>query len=336
MRAKTVPCRLFLSFVTAMQATGFHELMARYTEGHASADEVSRLNEILSADADARATFLRYCNLDMALQMEAAEVSLGPHPAPATWLSRPWRPSAAALLAGICGAVLGAGAAWGVIPQSRNPVRWSILSSGFERETEIRLRSVEDSHGDAIPGLVGSWQADVARITEAEHGVVPFSGTRMLAFEQALAPAGFKGESPRSCDLYQIIDLDQLRGEIAAGTSSLSLSARFFDASAAHDIPTLFELRIHFFSQPPEQVADFTRSRAAVATNVLRTSGQEAERGWRRLTVEATVPSNAVFAVVQISATRPKEPPQSRAAVFGRHYCDDVELTFTPAAIPER
>lgn len=312
------------------------EMIARYTDGTASVEDVRGLNAALESDPAARARFLGYCNMDSALAMEAAEAGPGLAVAPVSRMRPSWRSMAAALAAAICGAVLGAGVALAVVPSARDGLRWAILRSGFERGDEVVLRAAGPLQPGPVPGYAGAWQADMVRVTTAEKGVVPFSGRHMLVFERALGAARFDSGTPRACDLYQFVDLSRVRDEIATGASSLTVSARFLDASRARDGATLFELRIHIFSQPPEEVADFSSSRSALASNMLRTSGHESDRGWRKLVAGTTVPSDAVFAVVQVSAVRPPEVSLSEPAVFGSHYCDDIELTFMPSATSDR
>lgn len=312
------------------------DMIARYTDGTASTEDVRRLNAALEADPAARARFLGYCNLDSALAMEAAEAGHGITVTPVSRNVPSWRSAAAALVAAICGAVLGAGVALAVVPSARDGLRRAILQSGFERSDEVVLRAGGPIQPGPVPGYAGAWQADTVRVTAAEKGVVPFSGRRMLAFERALGAARFDSGTPRACDLYQFVDLSHVRDEIAIGAASLTVSARFLDASRSQDGSTLFELRIHIFSQPPEEVADFSRSRSALASNVLRTSGHDSGHGWRKLVASTTVPSDAVFAVVQVSAVRPPEVVLSEPAVFGSQYCDDIELTFMPSATSDR
>lgn len=311
--------------------TALDDMTARYTAGMASAEDVLQLNAALAADAAARYRFLRFCNLDSALAVEAVEAGDGVV-APMLRTRPSWRSAAAAMVAAMCGAVLGAGVALAVVPSAREEARRVILRSGFERADEVVLRAGGPIPPGPVPGYLGAWQADMVRPTGAERGVVPFAGRRMLAFEQALGAARFDSGTPRACDLYQFVDLGPLHEEIAAGAASLTVSARFLDASRSQDGSTLFELRIHIFSQPPEEVADFSSSRSALASNVLRTSGHDSDHGWRKLVASTTVPSDAVFAVVQVSAVRPPEVVRSEPAVFGSHYCDDIELTFTPSA----
>lgn len=55
-----------------MNPDEFHRLAAAYTEGIASADDIRRLDELLDGSPDARRWFIELCDLDSAIQVEAA------------------------------------------------------------------------------------------------------------------------------------------------------------------------------------------------------------------------------------------------------------------------
>lgn len=311
----------------------FDELMRRYLQGMASMQEAAQLDAILEKSPEFRRLFLAMSNLDAALEVEAAEaaVSLSAPAVAGSW--KAWARTAAAVALLFCGAVLGAGVAWAMVPRIRDQVgdMYDIVRTGFERIGDVEAAAPDAVRNNRVPRTAeayGQWRADRVRIATAEGGVTPFEGHGMLAFEQAVGPVHFEGGPPNSCDLYRLVDLAPFHDQIADGKSIITLSARFKDASDQHETPTLFVTRIRIFSKPPEQVTGYPHDVSALGYNVIRTHGGEQGREWHALSATTTVPSDAVFAMIHIAATRPEGSPNDGPATFDRHYCDDVRLSF--------
>jgi len=77
--------------------TALHDLAGRYLEGIASRDDVARLQAALDADPLARRLFLELCNLDSALDLQAAEWRESQAVEPANAGRRPWLRTAAVI-----------------------------------------------------------------------------------------------------------------------------------------------------------------------------------------------------------------------------------------------
>ena len=96
--------------------TDLHDLGGRYLEGIASRDDVARLQAALDADPLARRLFLELCNLDSALDLQAAEWRESQAVEPANAGRRPWLRTAAVI--GACAAAVVVAALAMVFPRS--------------------------------------------------------------------------------------------------------------------------------------------------------------------------------------------------------------------------
>ena len=89
-----------------------HRLVAVYVEGIATKDEVRQLDAMLARSPDARRWFIELCDLDCAIQVEAARWMLEQEESVGQRTARPWplvgwfRPYEAAVLAFVCTGLL--------------------------------------------------------------------------------------------------------------------------------------------------------------------------------------------------------------------------------------
>jgi hypothetical protein len=64
----------------------------------------------------------------------------------------------------------------------------------------------------------------------------------------------------------------------------------------------------------------------AVASGMKRVPLECGQRGWQRVTVDASLPPEAKFVLLHVSAVRDDPKPTSEPAVFAGHFLDDVNL----------
>lgn len=235
----------------------------------------------------------------------------------------------------LVGSVVGMGLAWAVAPQVGSTVSRALrlANPGFEDRSAGAIAPPEGVERlEKLPTAPGAWAGDRVRVCEAEHGITPVEGSRMLALERALPGPGDPAETRAdSCDLFQIIDLAAHRREIAQGGCTLTASAQLLDADAQRMVPTDFVVRAYVFAGDPDSVlAGWPDARIeALAAGSERVTSWGGHTAWRTLTAQASIPRDATFAVLQIDATNMDRTPGRPAAVFDRHYCDDVRLTLT-------
>lgn len=232
----------------------------------------------------------------------------------------------------LVGSMVGMGVAWAIVPQARAvltlPLRLS--NAGFEDEAAgSLLDNATADRLEQLPSRPGVWAADRVRVCEAEEGVTPAEGSRMLAFEQALpGPGDTAGSRADSCDLFQLVDLTMYRPQIARGGCTLTASARVVDAGAVRRVATDFVVRVYVYSGAAgSAAATWPHARLdAIATGSERLTSFGGEADWKELTAQASLPKDASFALLQIDATSMDRSPGRPAALFERHYCDDVRL----------
>lgn len=253
------------------------------------------------------------------------------HPVGSQW----HRPMAASLIAAIVASgLLGASVAWAIsLPgRSRPAVRVVLANPSFESDTtDMVIPPASATRMEQLPQAFGVWGTDRVRICAAEAGVVPVEGRLMLAFEKSLpGPGDLAVATADSCDLYQLVDLAPFADLIAQGGCSLRLTAKVRDASGPHAVQSLFVGRLSVFDcSVPEILPGWPETRSLAASEAaerLLSSG-DADR-WQQVSATVSLPPGSRFAIVQIDATTMDRSPGRGAAMFDRHYCDDVRLTL--------
>jgi hypothetical protein len=143
----------------------WHEQMQRYASGQASAEEAAALQAALNEDAELRALYLDYMNLDVALGA-AAEAAMGAEngmggiatsPRSPTQSSRHyWRRLAAAATA--CVALV----AFGLLPRHRNPspTPLDVVAACSVTQEAIARLSVEP------PSVFPAWASPTASMLD--------------------------------------------------------------------------------------------------------------------------------------------------------------------------
>jgi hypothetical protein len=133
----------------------WHEQIQRYANGQSSAEEAAALEAALNEDAELRALYLDYMNLDVALSAAAeaatiTEIKIGkansfPRPS-ARWSSHPWRWVAAAAA---CAALI----VFAMLPRHHDPSpsRPDIAATISSTQGAIARLSVEP------PSLFPEW-----------------------------------------------------------------------------------------------------------------------------------------------------------------------------------
>ena len=336
-----------------MNEIRINELIDRFFNCDLGGDDRAALERALLRSPQARALFWKKAEMHEGLREWGLEhwdrlgqpVACGRRPMPAAAvllasLSRVVR-AATIPLTLVIGSLVGMGVAWAVVPQVRAalltiPLR--IGNSGFEDELSGAIMATAEADRLAqLPKAFATWGADQVRVCGAEHGISPVEGRRMLAFEKALPGPGDEAV-PRAnaCNLFQIVDLSAYRPHIARGGCTLSATAHVSDAGPVRAVPTGFVVRMHVFGGERERVlAGWPHTwLEAISTGTERVTSFGGQPEWRELTAQASLPKDASFAILQIEAMNMDRTPGRPAAVFDRHYCDDVRLSLAVPTSP--
>jgi hypothetical protein len=323
--------------------TDWDELIQKYVSGRATDGEASQLCEALKTDDALADLYLRHVGLDLALEAKAASAEATREllfSAPITeqaprfgWLS--WRPLAVASAAGIILGTACTTALFGyVLPRAQ--------ATSFHVPT-LANGSFEKQGGhvpSGFPVKYGAWSGDESEVMEQPPLAVA-RGKRVLRFVRAEREPGLPNHGAASCDVYQVVDLRDLRAETEtnAGEATLELSVQFLDARVAAGAPVLFLCKLYVFAGSPEALPlEWPLSqKEALASGAGRYKSDGGAPGaWHHVKTKILLPPRAEFAVVHLVAHKPATSADQIAS-FGEQFADEVQLTLkTQPVLPVR
>lgn len=302
------------------------ELIHRCRDGNASPDELARLEALLREDAAFRLAYVRYTNLDLALEAKASSSEAAHDLLKASVTSRStrwlqWRPLAAAA-AGIVFGIFCTSLVFAYVAPSLGTV-FTLLQESFESGPAPLVTGV--------PVEPGRWSGDYTEVVGEEQGVKPESGEKMLRFLKADYEGRQNANSSRLADVFRLIDMRPYRQEFTDGSAVVQLSAGFNAFVFPQGEDYSCRMTLHAFdaetatngSLRNASVWDETCLAAASAGPVRLYRNPT---NWRRLHSDLRVPATTDFLLIHltISAQRGAHPVPG----FGGHYIDDVRLTL--------
>jgi len=297
--------------------TDWHDLIQRHMAGLTIEDEAASLQELLKQDDNAARLYLRYTNLDLALESKASSMDATRELLTAPIISRSprwtsWRPLTAAA-AGIVFGMLCTSVVFGFVGQRQ-----------VEKKTPLAV--VQPSFEDAqmplakgFPPAPSLWTGDVAKVVPAENGVTPKDGHHMLRMETTVygKPVLF----PR---LYQIIALSPSGSE----RREIEVSASF--ASADPGSSPHYTVRAYAVNEAPERLGPdwfarhwFVQQDEAIASAETGFENPPGSTNWQSIGLRMQVPGKARCLVVFFGV---KNQPKSQAKK--PHYLDAVKVSF--------
>jgi hypothetical protein len=295
----------------------WHDLIQRHMAGLTIEDEAASLQELLKQDDNAARLYLRYTNLDLALESKASSMDATRELLTAPIISRSprwtsWRPLTAAA-AGIVFGMLCTSVVFGFVGQRQ-----------VEKKTPLAV--VQPSFEDAqmplakgFPPAPSLWTGDVAKVVPAENGVTPKDGHHMLRMETTVygKPVLF----PR---LYQIIALSPSGSE----RREIEVSASF--ASADPGSSPHYTVRAYAVNGAPERLGPdwfarhwFVQQDEAIASAETGFENPPGSTNWQSIGLRMQVPGKARCLVVFFGV---KNQPKSQAKK--PHYLDAVKVSF--------
>lgn len=301
------------------------ELIRCVRDGDASPERWAELEARLRGDAAFRDAYVRYANLEVALESSAGAVEAGPAPAPASFAAggawaRWFRGWARPAIAGMAAGLVSASVVWAVAMPQRVDVRVPIRTLLDER--------FESGVPASLPGLprdCGVWSGDEAVVVEEEQGVKPRSGTRMLRFLSA-SYAGDYAPGNQWSDVYRLVDL---RGIAREGHEQVRLTARFAQVPVAADEQYACSVEAialeHDPGAPPLRLA-LPRALENGSVAGARTVPLAGDRQWQEVSVDVPLSPETRFVLLHVAATRTSPAVESGPVRFRGHYMDDVKL----------
>ena len=315
-----------------------HELLfSRICDGLATAEEISSFHGLLRTDVGFLDAWLLYSSVhgDLAagpVLAEAVALRKSPHEKTSPldengdahrlvrtrgWFS--WAPQAAAgLIVGLCAASL----VWAyVAPPALQTL--TLLDEDFEHpELSLAVRA---------PLETGIWRGDAAEITEAQDGVTPAIGRKMMRFLRADYSGPLKPAGGHIAAVYRLIDLRPLRAEFADGAGVVEVSARFnakdfSDGERYGCAISLYALDVDSVPDRAGRLGSTLSNEALAMARSSRTHLDHDPTSWQRATTEIRLPVDAQFLVVRLHISQAFE--SGDGPMFTGAYVDDVQVRF--------
>ena len=309
------------------------ELAARYLRGTASPEDFRALQDLFRADPAFRRKFARYANIDATLgsgkvlKNPIVTADFSPRtPITKGWFA--WRPLVAAA-AGLVIGLFSASMVFGYAsPQLAALARRELLllAEGFELAAQPGIRGV--------PKELGEWGGDRARIVEAESGIVPREGKRMLQ----LVRSDFEGEESAvsaSADQVRVLDLQAYADAIATGQAVLDTSA-WFRVLPREGEKLVAGIKIHAFATDPTSHHgaqwDLWLTQEHLAAGA-RQQEMAPQGDWKRIRAHLALPPTTRFVTLHVRVTRKEPKPSAVPVEFAGAYVDEVRVSLRSKAV---
>lgn len=300
------------------------------TDGPLTAEESTRLSELLRDDPAAQEAYLDHVMMDALLEREFGGV------APAVTRSEaiasrdvvvrgPWRRfrSMAKMAAALFVGAFLASAVWAyALPRvsAAKRVRLPIGDGSFENGGAPGQ--------DGVPVRPGVWGGDFSRVVDAEQGVQPHEGRRMLRLVSADNSQTPAGAPRRAAELWQVVDVRPMRGLLGRGPAAVEVSAFFKAVPPAIKDRFVYGLAIYAFHGDPVSGPEAWKMRRELALAGMdkEESAESVAAQWRPLAAQITVPPDADFLLVQARFVCKTPGPLTTPVEFAGHYLDDFAL----------
>lgn len=288
------------------------DLVRRYVDGTATAEETQTLDAALRTDAAFRRQFLRYTNVDAALGNGRLSGVTITRPAPATlrsaqWLS--WRPVAAAAVGLVFGLAC-ASAAWAIVGPRMTGHRLDVpvLDESFENP--------QINWPEGFPTQSGKWSGEHGQIVSANAEIQPKDGNYMLRLDPAAATTLSYLERVIDLQSHPLPEGDEIR--------QIEVTASFH--AAIPGFRERYTLRVATFGEAPDQIQklwmnvpwrEMDGRTLTLSKRGLSTPADASD--WQTITVTVEVPREARSVVISLGSG-PFENPELKTP----HYLDDV------------
>ena len=188
-----------------------------------------------------------------------------------------------------------------------------LVNGGFETGTPVM---------GPRPTTFGEWRGDKVSYVDAQNGIAPLEGARMLRFIYA----EYVPSSSNTSQYWQNIDLSPYSEDVAAGRVRISASAYFNRLHLDAQTDTHFAITVRTYSGTPS-----SRSQVGYASASILTDTDLAT--WELAAFDNfAVPVETTFLQLQIAAYENIYNDTSNPE-FDGHYADDVSVNLT--VIPE-
>ncbi len=296
------------------------ELVRRYLDGTATAEETKALESLIVKDPGLRREFLRHANVDAALAgTRRPKIQASPRPKRKIWAH--WRP-----LTGVAAGV--------VIGMFCTSLLLAYVGPLASKATTLLDESFETTSTPVVTGVAlepGVWRGDYAAIVGEEQGIKPEGGGKMLRMLRADYDGKIRSEGNHLADVYRLIDVRPYRNELADGRAVAQVSASFNGTSFPGDEKfgcaiSMYALDAETAPNGPSHIGTALTADSLAMARSSRTKLDRDPDTWQRLTTELLVPSKTEFLVIRLHITQAFDsegrPP------FTGSYVDDVRMSL--------
>jgi hypothetical protein len=299
-----------------------HTLIHAGLDGHATDEQISRLNTLLRTDAAARDLYLQLADTHSCLAVDeklwveettlSSSIAVAPSARQGRWFAslfaRPITAAAVGLFIGLFSASVVFGF---VIPQVRleaaRPV--PIFADSFEDKTMAPPRG--------FPSRAGVWSGDLSGSIPTETDLKPKEGVRMVR----LAPH----DRRKFSYAWRIVDLDAYPVPEGAESRQVEVSASFH--SVRSGMAERHQIRLAAFAEEPGEVKAIWNGENMfdqVLQHVGRTVTADPDnQDWKTLRATMEIPPEARSLVISLAAAMAEDSVPKTA-----HYLDDVHVQF--------
>ncbi|MEY4566939.1 MAG: hypothetical protein RLY14_1909 [Planctomycetota bacterium] len=310
-----------------MNINRLHELIEAWSEGNLSEDQSLELNTVLRDSQDARALFNEATRMHGLLHTAADTLAM--ETAAQTNISRvspevsffqtaiAWQ-NWLGLFVGLSIGIVGVSAVWAFATPA-----WIAVSRPIANLSNPSFEASADSIQHGFPERFGRWGGDTVEITPSSIAE-PKHQSNVLRFVTALSDPLRPSKQALACDLFQLVDLRELRLQRQAEQEmSIELTASFLDDRANNSQPSVtFFCQLYLFrgegldmhQRWPEVISEAISSGSAETTTLGKS-------GWRDVTARCHFSSDADFAVIHVAAR-----PNLRVPMPDRLFIDHVRL----------
>jgi hypothetical protein len=178
---------------------------------------------------------------------------------------------------------------------------------------------IPESTADGRPGIIADWSGDDTTIVGTENGILPYDGNQMLRFRNT--NAGGPGALTNASEIYQLIDVTDLRAQIDSGL--VTLNAMAYVNRIANTNKHLFSVKLFAHAGPTTNFPSATGLLAYTPDN-LRSSDDDPFT-WEAQEATLDLPVGTEFVAVAVFVS---EYPENDATdpEFPGHYTDLVSV----------
>jgi hypothetical protein len=296
-------------------------LFDAWSESRLTPAEATELSALLRTDPEARARFQQAATFHGQLHAALDGLNLDQAAGPAKPIAFPARGRAMSLAASLL-----------ALGMAVTSLGWLFAAKANTSEihaVEIADGSFELSQGvipHGFPKNVFTWGGD-------RSDVVTHDGhhRQSLRFIEAEGEPNIPNSPRQSCDVFQIIDLHSVSGELLNSSEAfVELQASFLDARAQADMPIRFISKVYVFEGSPKDVAGNWPphvDEALCSGTQFHVSKGVHPQEWKTLTTRCVLPPTAGFLVVHIGAGSAGQPGQA-SPKLGAQFADDIRLTL--------